>query len=355
MATINYTENIDFTDEDEDEDEKEELEEEEGVQKKKRKKQPKESIEEAPANLSPEKYLNWRLYRWKSDIALFIRAVLGEFFATAMFVFMILAAVIHFDRAQALNHTAYIANPAVGGISTAFAGVVVIFSFADISGAHFNPAVTFATVVTFKMSIFKGLCYIISQCAGATFASLLLALIFPGHIHDVGKVVVKPLNDVFVYQAFFAEMILTGILVYVIFAVAFDTIEPKLKTDNKVVGRKLTIYSLSGSGKSGFAPIAIGFTLGALVLASGTISGGAFNPARAWGPALVSWHWDRHWLYWIADFIGAGLAGWLQKVFAKPSKKITDFEDVLLFNWLWEGKKQFPHDEWRKFLISWLV
>jgi len=145
------------------------------------------AVDEAPENLTPDKYLVWRMNRWRGEFAVFYRAVLGEFFATAMFVFMILSAVIHFSRSQDLHNTTHIINPVVGGVSTAFAACVVAYSFADISGAHFNPAVTFATVVTFKMSIVKGFCYMVSQCAGATFACLTIALIFPAHITDLKK------------------------------------------------------------------------------------------------------------------------------------------------------------------------
>ncbi len=67
--------------------------------------------------------------------------------------------------------------------------------------------------------------------------------------------------------------------------------------------------------------MAIGFTLGFLGLIGGTVSGGAFNPARVFGPALVSGNWKNHWLYWIADFVGAGLAGYAQSCFAHEAQQ----------------------------------
>ncbi len=87
------------------------------------------------------------------------------------------------------------------------------------------------------------------------------------------------------------------------------------KTENEV-GKYLTIYTTSGNTKAGFAPVAIGFTLGFLCLLGGSVSGGAFNPARAFGPALVTGHFDNHWVYWIGDFMGAALAGWTQHLFS---------------------------------------
>ena len=81
-------------------------------------------------------------------------------------------------------------------------------------------------------------------------------------------------------------------------------------------GKNLTIYTTSGNTKAGFAPVAIGFTLGFLGLIGGSVSGGAFNPARAFGPAILSNNWNNHWIYWLGDFVGAGLAGWTQSCFA---------------------------------------
>lgn len=98
------------------------------------------------------------------------------------------------------------------------------------------------------------------------------------------------------------ETILSFILVYVIFAVAFDTVDSSTQnsalkiindngdeldsetTDRKTIGgRNLTIYATNGSSKAGFAPISIGLTLGFLCFIGGSVSGGAFNPARVFG------------------------------------------------------------------------
>ena len=79
----------------------------------------------------------------------------------------------------------------------------------------------------------------------------------------------------------------------------------------------------SGNTKAGFAPIAIGFTLGFLCLLGGSVSGGVFNPARAFGPALISGKWGRQELYWIADFIGAALAGLAQSLFAHEAQQTS--------------------------------
>ena len=81
-------------------------------------------------------------------------------------------------------------------------------------------------------------------------------------------------------------------------------------------GLMYTVYatavdrSRAGGGNVGaIAPIAIGFVLGANILAGSPFDGAVMNPARAFGPALVGWSWRHHWVYWVGPLIGAGLAG----------------------------------------------
>lgn len=254
-----------------------------------------------------------------------IRAVLGEMLCTFLFIYIVCATQANFVRLNTVN------NPVVGALSTGFSSVALIYSFADVSGAHFNPAVTFATIVTRKTAISKGLMYIGAQLVGSVFASLILLATFPEDFdrgNAAAEVAIQPAEDANLGNAFLTELILTFILVYVIFAVAFDTVEPpKVRVQQQGKQKagdsanSLTIYTTSGATKAGFAPIAIGFTLGFLAFMGGSVSGGAYNPARVFGPALVSVNFTRHWLYWIADFLGAGMAGYTQKFFASSKAK----------------------------------
>lgn len=267
-----------------------------------------------------------------------IRAVLGEMLCTFLFLFTVMATAVNGVRVGSDS------SAIVGGVSTAFVSVALIYSFADVSGAHFNPAVTFATIVTGKTSILKGLLYILAQLFAAIMATVFLFAIFPNVDAVMSTVVVTKYDDANLWGALATEFILSFILIYVIFAVAFDTVDTKNEvklslptnedekesqqnTVNTQIDRKiaknLTIYTTNGNSKAGFAPIAIGFTLGFLCFVGGSTSGGAFNPARVFGPALIGWNWNHHWLYWVGDFMGAALAGFTQMFFSHRAVQIS--------------------------------
>lgn len=77
-------------------------------------------------------------------------------------------------------------------------------------------------------------------------------------------------------------------------------------------GLVYTVYATAVDPKKGnvgiIAPIAIGLIVGANILVGGAFDGASMNPAVAFGPAVVSWSWTHHWIYWVGPFIGAAIA-----------------------------------------------
>jgi len=252
------------------------------------------------------------------------RALLGEFLCTFLFLYIAMAVPWNMTRLNVLN-------PTTEAVAVSFIAVAVIYSFADISGAHFNPAVTFATIVTGKMTKEKGLAFMAAQLLGSVWASFWFIVTFPDGVTNMASLALVPNTSIGYGYQLAMEFTLTFFLVYVIFSVAFDTVDSKnvevkqigLQGDEgakNVSARNLTIYTASANTKAGFAPLAIGFTLGMLSLVGGSVSGGAYNPARVFGAAMCSGIWSGQWVYWIGDFLGAAAGGWSQILFQRLKK-----------------------------------
>nr|KYP41928.1 putative aquaporin TIP1-1 [Cajanus cajan] len=92
-------------------------------------------------------------------------------------------------------------------------------------------------------------------------------------------------------KAVVLEIVMTFGLVFAVYATSVD---PRSRRKDGLVN---------------IAPIVIGFMVGANVLVAGPFDGASMNPAAAFGPALVTWTWKNHWVYWVGPLIGGGLAG----------------------------------------------
>ncbi len=192
--------------------------------------------------------------------------------------------------------TGAIAADAFSGGAVGLLGVALAFGLAismmvaataRISGGHINPAVTFGMLVTGNISGKEAGIYILAQLLGATGASLVLSLISPNASITASNLgVTLPASGVSVGTLVGFEIAMTFMLVFVIFSVAVD----------------------SKSQFKGIANFAIGLTVTSCALVGGTITGASLNPARSFGPALITGTWDLQWAYWIAPLIGGALA-----------------------------------------------
>lgn len=230
----------------------------------------------AAAQVAQDKIYHMQTYPWRS--------ILAEFIGTFSLVAVGCGAIAVQAQTGELSHV---------GVALAFGLVVMVMIAAvgHISGAHLNPAVTLAFAVTrhFPWRLTPG--YMLAQFGGAITASLLLRFIF-GVATPLGMT--QPSGSIL--QSFILELLLTAALMFVITAVA---------TDTKAVGQ--------------LAAIMIGATVAVNALWGGPISGASMNPARSFGPALVSGLWDAQWLYWIAPSVGAILGALLYQVVREPT------------------------------------
>jgi aquaporin Z len=164
---------------------------------------------------------------------------------------------------------------------------VMASAVGHISGGHFNPAVTFAFVITRKMEIHLAAAYWFAQLVGAILAAFLLSAVLPQQQVDAVNLGAPSLAPgISGGGGVVIEAVLTFFLVWVIFATAAD---PR--------GAFATI-----------AGLAIGFTITLDICMGGPYTGAAMNPARALGPELVQNFWNNAWVYWVGPLVGAALA-----------------------------------------------
>lgn len=177
------------------------------------------------------------------------------------------------------------------GISITFGLIVaaMIYTFGPISGAHFNPAVTISFWAAGLFQRKEVTPYIACQIIGATLASLVLKFLFS---QNNGLGFTNPSGSLL--QSFVLELILTCTLMLVI------------------------LFTSQGSKEIGtLAGMAIGGTVLLEAMFAGPISGASMNPARSFGPALVSGNVTTLWIYILAPIFGALLATLVWKYFQK--------------------------------------
>jgi MIP family channel proteins len=166
---------------------------------------------------------------------------------------------------------------------------VMVTATGAISGGQLNPAVTFGLLVGGQMDVKKSVAYWISQLSGATAAALLCIPLLGMHAVSGGTPDIS-LNGsgvpvVSTVQAITIEAVLTFFLVFVVYGSAVDARAPKI------------------------GGLAIGLTVALDILFGGPLTGAAMNPARTFGPALASSHWNNHIVYWVGPLAGGALAG----------------------------------------------
>jgi aquaporin Z len=168
------------------------------------------------------------------------------------------------------------------GIALTFGLIIMamIYTVGDISGAHFNPAVTVGFWLANRLPGKEIPGYVISQIFGALAASFVLKLTFPTHV-TLGST----LPTINLLGSMIFEIILTFFLMFVIIHVATGAKEKGL-----------------------MAGVAIGATVALAALFAGPVTGASMNPARSLGPAVISGTFTHLWIYLTAPFIGSGLA-----------------------------------------------
>lgn len=208
---------------------------------------------------------------------------LAEGLATFAFVFVLAGATL----VQGVTGTLGVPGVALAG---GLALLAMVYATGHHSGAHLNPAVTVALWATGHVKTTIGVGYIISQLVGGVVAALFLRVVYASASPSLQLGNVWLGSGITPGVGIFTEAVLTFVLVYTYFALVVDK-----KNDH-------------GMGHAG---LALGLVFAAAVMVGATVTGGALNPARVFGPALVSGSWNLHYVYWVGPLIGSLVAAFV--------------------------------------------
>uniref|UniRef100_A0A8C5RIC5 Aquaporin 6 n=1 Tax=Laticauda laticaudata TaxID=8630 RepID=A0A8C5RIC5_LATLA len=195
----------------------------------------------------------------------FYRAVFTELLITAIYVFFGLGSVLDWPETPSILQTSITFNLA--------AAIAVQIAW-QASGAHINPAVTVAFLLGSRVSLVRTVCYVVAQLAGGIVGAAILYAVTPGNVNI----------DISSGQAVAVELILTLQLVLCYFA-STDT--------QRSTGSPAVIIGIS---------VALGHLVGHYYTRC------SMNPARSFGPAVITGDFLQQWIFWVGPLIGAVLA-----------------------------------------------
>jgi len=251
------------------------------------KKWPTESDDEAKQNQSQRRVMN--VLRSPLDVLRNDwRAFMAEFVATMMFVFLATGLIVSYnkDKTEGGDLGAGLVSIAFGiGISLS----TMIYTVANLSGGHLNPAVTVSLLLIRQIELFKAIGYVICQLLGGIVGTALMYGVMPDNVTEAVHMGATSLGyGVTPAEGCAIEICLTFILVFTVCATA------ELSGDLKHMGR--------------FAPLVIGYAVLVDHMVGVPFTGASMNPARSFGPAVVGNYWVNHWVYWVGPMGGGIIA-----------------------------------------------
>jgi aquaporin Z len=213
-----------------------------------------------------------------------LRAPAAEFVGTALFVLV--------GAGSAVTNVAGALGAALAnGIGLA----LVVTIMMPISGGHINPAVSFALWLGKQIDSLTLGKYVLAQLLGAIVGALFIKALFPASAARMTSLGTPQVAGSMTFASATAlEALFTFFLVSAVYG---------------------TVVSSQAQRVAGFA---IGLVVVVCVLGGGVLTGAALNPARAFGPALVSWDWHAQAVYWIGPLLGAAAAAGLWRYLLLP-------------------------------------
>ncbi|XP_028605539.1 aquaporin-1 isoform X1 [Podarcis muralis] len=234
----------------------------------------------------------------------FWRAVVAEFFAMSLFIFISIGAALgmNFPIPSANDTVPRVQDNVKVSLAFGISIATMAQSVGHISGCHLNPAVTLGLLLSCQISILRAVMYIIAQCLGAVVATAILSGITSG-LADNSLGLNALANGINPGQGLGIEIIATLQLVLCVLATT-----DRRRTD-----------------VTGSAPLAIGLSVALGHLLAIDYTGCGINPARSFGSALITTNFTNHWIFWVGPLIGGASAALIYDFILAPrSSDVTD-------------------------------
>ncbi|KAF0497703.1 aquaporin 1 [Gigaspora margarita] len=218
-----------------------------------------------------------------------LAASFAEFIGTAYFVFF------GVGGSVALTNNIKDTNPGValiaGPLAWGFSLLVTVWVMAPISGGVLNPAITIGLMVTNNIKgnrLTRGFLYIIAQFLGALLGAYLIETVQPGQSGGATTLA----SGTTVMEGLLLEIFCTSILTFAVYILAID------------------------ENADGMGALGIGWALFISGIAAGPYTGASLNPARTFGPALITGDYGTaNWIYYLGPILGALLASAFVTIF----------------------------------------
>jgi MIP family channel proteins len=263
--------------------------------------------------LSDVSKLSIGLTLWEPINGTFLQAVWAEFVFITLFIFIALGAVCFGCHTEAGTPgpeladplTCYLTQTRVLSIAAGFGFAIfmTVYMAAAFSGGHLNPAITLAFLITKKVSLVRAVCYWIAQLCGAMLGSGFTKAVDRSGFNASKGATDSLAPGISQASAWLMETILTFGLVITVFAA---TDQPRAQDT-----AHLPVL----------APFAIGMAVFVAHLVAIPIDGCSINPARSFGPAVVSGSWHNQWIFWVGPFSGAIIAALVYELTFRPWAK----------------------------------
>ena len=221
--------------------------------------------------------------------------IIAEMAGTFMFFFIGIGSIGALQFVNGNNPVDPAAALVVVALAHGLALAVLVSALGAVSGAHFNPAVTFAVWVAGQIPGRRGAAYVLAQLIGAILAAWLAWAVIPSDVFRQTVGIPRLFNGVTPLAGMAIEAVLTVVLLMAVFGTAVDPRAPKV------------------------GGLAIGLAVGADILMGGALTGAAMNPARWFGPAAVTWNWDNSYVWIVGPLVGAGIAALLYRYLFLPA------------------------------------